>query len=418
MNSIIITIGDELLIGQVENTNASWMAKQINSIGIEVKKILTIHDDKEQILRTLKFAEQNSDIVLLTGGLGPTNDDITKLCLCEYFNTKLKFDERAFKNVEKRFKTFGFKVTQVNKNQAYLPEACMPVYNNSGTASGMWFEKKLEDDSKKIFISMPGVPFEMKDMFKQILLKLNNEVSTSAVFHKTVLTNGMGESFLADFISEWENSLPENMKLAYLPQAGIVRLRISAIGKCKNDLIDDVNNQINKLQNIIPHLIFGYDNDKLEEIIGNLLIKNNSTLSCAESCTGGNISHLITSVPGSSKYFIGSVISYSNDVKINELNVKKTDIEQYGAVSEQVVKQMAKGIREKYNTNFSIATSGIAGPDGATDTKALGLTWIAVATPEKVFAKKFLFGDDRGRNIQKASIFALNMLRKIILNLK
>lgn len=417
MNSIIITIGDELLIGQVENTNASWLANQLYSLGIEVKKYITIHDDKEQILRTLKFAEQNSDIVLITGGLGPTNDDITKLCLCEYFDTKLKFDEKAYENIKKLFAIRNFEITELNRNQAFLPEACKPVYNNCGTASGMWFEKLSENNSKKIFISMPGVPFEMKEMFEQIAIKLQNNVLTGAMFHKTVLTIGMGESFLADFISDWENSLPENMQLAYLPQPGIVRLRLTAKGNKKNDLIADVNHEINKLQKIIPDIIFGYDDDRLEKIIGDLLIKNNFSLSCAESCTGGNISHLITSVQGSSKYFKGSVISYSNEIKIKELNVKKEVLEKYGAVSEQVVRQMALGIREKYNTDFSIATSGIAGPGGATDTKPVGFTWIAVAGHDKVIAEKYFFGEHRGRNIQKTSVVALNMLRKILLKL-
>ena len=227
----------------------------------------------------------------------------------------------------------------------------------------------------------------------------------------------MGESFLADFISDWENSLPENMQLAYLPQPGIVRLRLTAKGNKKNDLIADVNLEIDKLQKIIPDFIFGYDDDRLEKIIGDLLIKNNFSLSCAESCTGGNISHLITSVQGSSNYFKGSVISYSNEIKIKELNVKKEVLEKYGAVSEQVVRQMALGIREKYNTDFSIATSGIAGPGGATDTKPVGFTWIAVACHDKVVAENFFFGEHRGRNIQKASVVALNMLRKILLKL-
>ena len=405
----IISIGDELLIGQVVNTNASWIAEQLNLAGIEVQQITTISDKREQILKILARAYLRSDIILITGGLGPTKDDITKQTLCEFFNTSLVFNNEAYEQIYELFKARGFKVTELNRQQAELPANCIPLKNKNGTAPGMWFNK-----DGKIFVSMPGVPFEMKPMItEQVIPRLRKFYKTGFIIHKTILTQGIGESFLTEIISDWEKNLPENFSLAYLPQPGIVRLRITAKGNNKEKLIQEINSFSGKLQEIIPDLIFGYEKDTLEEITGKLLKDKNQTLSTAESCTGGYISHLITSVPGSSNYYIGSVIAYSNQIKESLLGVKNKTLIDNGAVSKQVVTEMALGVQQKFKTDYAIATSGIAGPDGGTEKKPVGTTWIAIATPgKKVIAKKYLFGEQRGRNIRKAALTALNMLRK------
>ncbi len=410
----IISIGDELLIGQVVNTNASWIAEQLNLAGIEVQQITTISDKKDHILKILDRAFLRSDIILITGGLGPTKDDITKQTLCEFFNTSLVFNNEAYQQIHELFKARGFKVTELNRQQAELPANCIPLKNKNGTAPGMWFNK-----DGKIFVSMPGVPFEMKPMITgQVIPRLKKFYKTGFIIHKTILTQGIGESFLTEIIADWEKNLPENFNLAYLPQPGIVRLRITAKGNNKEKLIQEINSFSGKLQEIIPDLIFGYEEDTLEEIIGRLLKEKNQTLSTAESCTGGYISHLITSVPGSSNYYIGSIIAYSNLIKESLLGVKNKTLIDNGAVSKQVVTEMALGVQQKFKTDYAIATSGIAGPDGGTEKKPVGTTWIAIATPDKkVITKKYLFGEHRGRNIRKAALTALNMLRKELIHL-
>jgi len=410
MTAEIISIGDELLIGQVVNTNASWMAEQLNRAGIKVNQITAISDQWGHILSALKEAGMKSDIVLITGGLGPTKDDITKQTLCEFFNTKLKFNEEVFKNIKKLFGKRGLIINELNKKQAEIPKNCIPIKNNNGTAPGMWFEKE-----GKIYVSMPGVPFEMKPMITDFVIpELSKRFNTPAIVHRTILTQGMPESLLASEIESWENSLPANIKLAYLPQPGIIRLRLSASGKNKTELKNQISYEIQKLKKIIPDLIFGYDDDTLYEIIGNLLRKNGQTVSTAESCTGGYIAHLITSVPGSSDYFKGSVVAYSNEIKENILGVIHKSLIDHGAVSKEVVIEMAGGVQQKFNTDYSIATSGIAGPGGGTDKKPVGTSWIAITTPFKTFAKKFQFGEHRQRNISKTALTALNMLRKEI----
>jgi len=404
----IISIGDELLIGQVINTNSSWIAESLNVSGIKVYQSLSISDNKEHILKTLEESMSRSDIIIITGGLGPTNDDITKETLCEFFDSKLVFNKKAYKNVEEIFRIRGFKVNEINRQQAEIPDCCIPISNNNGTAPGMWFEK-----NGKIFVSMPGVPFEMKPMMEDFVIpKLLKHFKTNAIYHKTILTQGVGESYLSEIISNWEDNLSENMKLAYLPQPGIVRLRISAYGESEEKLKKEVELKTKELQKIIPDEIFGYDNDKLEEIIGKLLIKSGASISTAESCTGGAIAKMITSVPGSSNYYIGTVVAYSNEIKEKTLGVKRQTLIDNGAVSEEVVKEMAIGVKNKFNTDFAIATSGIAGPGGAVEGKPVGTTWIALASPNDCIAQKFLFGEHRGRNIRKAALTALNMLRK------
>mgnify|MGYP000862196923 CR=1 FL=1 len=408
----IISIGDELLIGQVINTNASWMGELLNLNGIRVKQIKAIADNKDDIIDALNSSFKTADIILVTGGLGPTKDDITKHTLAEYFKTKLVFNNEAYQRIEDLFKLRNYKVTQVNKEQANLPEGCIPISNLNGTASGMWFEK-----NGKILVSMPGVPFEMKTMMEdEIVPRLKAKFKTPTILHKTIMTQGVGESFLAQKIEDWENDLPENIKLAYLPQPGIVRLRITAIGNDLGTCEKNISSLVDKLKSLIEDHIFAYDDILLEEAVGESLRKHQKTISTAESCTGGYIAHLLTSISGSSTYFKGSIIAYANEIKESTLNVTSTSLQQDGAVSESVVKQMALGACHKFRTDYAIATSGIAGPDGGTEEKPIGTTWIAIAGPKGVEAKEFHFGEHRGRNIRRAALSALFWLKKIVEN--
>ena len=408
MTCEIISIGDELLIGQVVNTNASWMAEQLNLAGIKVIRITTISDQNEQILAALEEAGKRFGLILITGGLGPTKDDITKQSLCEYFNTKLVFNEAVYQQITDIFKNRRIAINRLNRAQAEIPENCTPIKNNNGTAPGMWFEKE-----GKVYVSMPGVPFEMKPMITEYVIpEISKRFNPPAIVHKTILTHGMPESLLASKIEDWENKLPEYIKLAYLPQPGIVRLRLTASGQNKAELEKQISKEIINLKTIIPGLIFGYDKNTLYEIIGNLLSEKGQTLSTAESCTGGYIAHLITSVAGSSDYFKGSVVAYSNQIKEEFLNVKHKSLVDYGAVSKEVVTEMAEGVKHKFNTDYAIATSGIAGPGGGTPEKPVGTIWIAVATPSKTITRLFQMGIHRERNIHRSALAALNMLRE------
>ena len=402
----IITIGDELLIGQVIDTNSAWIAEQLNMIGIKVHQITSISDDQQHILTTLSEATGRAQLILITGGLGPTNDDITKQTLCRFFNTSLIFSEDAYKNVEKLFAARGYPVTEINRLQAMVPANCRVIPNPNGTAPCMWFEK-----NGCIYISMPGVPFEMKAIMEQEIIPQLLNKQNKVIIHRTILTEGVGESHLASIIEPWENSLPSFLKLAYLPQPGMVRLRLTAYGTDRIELQDAINKAEKELYPYAGSYIFGFDNDTMESVIGQLLRNKGMTLSTAESCTGGNIAQLITSIAGSSDYFKGSVVAYSNEIKEQFLGVPHQLIVENGAVSEQTVIAMAKGIRERFATSYSIAVSGIAGPGGGTNEKPVGTTWIAIATPTETIARKFMFGDHRGRNIRKASMAALNMLR-------
>jgi nicotinamide-nucleotide amidase len=408
----IITIGDEILIGQIVDTNSAWMGVCLNENGIKVHQITSVSDNKQHIIEALDAATKRVDIILITGGLGPTRDDITKQTLSEYFNAKLVFNAEAFKDVEHVFKIRGREVTEINRKQAELPENCVALSNKNGTAPGMWFEEK-----GKVFVSMPGVPYEMKAlMTNEVIPRLKKKFELPVIMHKTVLTQGIGESMLAEMIEAWEDSLAkENISLAYLPSIGSVRLRLSTRGKDEAVLKQTIDRKVKELQALAGNYIYGYDNETLEGILGNILLQNKKTISTAESCTGGYMAHMITSVPGSSEYFKGSVISYANEVKINVLGVKRETIEKHGAVSQETVEQMAANVRKKLNTDYSIAVSGIAGPTGGTPEKPVGTVWIAIATPDKVISRKFLFGDNRGRNIHLAAITGLNMLRKELL---
>jgi len=399
MKAEIITIGDEILIGQIIDTNSAWIADQFNLNGIEIYQITSVSDEHNHIVEALKNAAKKVDLVIITGGLGPTKDDITKNTLCEIFDTKLVFHEPTFNHIKKRFSKLNIDINKLNRDQALVPESCTVLFNKAGTAPGMWFEK---DDT--IFVSVPGVPFEMKCLVEhEILPRLLESDKTKAIFHKTVLTQGIPESMLAVKLEDWENALPENIKLAYLPNPMSVRLRLSAMGNDKTVLRNIVEEQIKKLQQIIPESIFGFDKETMAEVIGRMLKSKGKKLAVAESCTGGFISHLITSIPGSSHFFNGSVTAYSNQIKENVLGVDGSDISKFGAVSEQVAKEMAIGAKRVLNSDYAVATTGIAGPAGGTDDKPVGTVWIAIAGKNRVFAKKFVFGNNRERNIIRSN---------------
>ena len=404
----IITIGDELLIGQVVDTNSAWIGEQLNLIGLRVVQITSISDQREHILKALEQAADRAEIILITGGLGPTSDDITKPILSEYFNSPLVFHPEVLEEVERMFASRGLPVTKVNRKQAEVPENATVMPNHNGTAPGMWFEK-----DGRIYVSMPGVPFEMKGiMTNYVLPELAKRSTSQAIYHKTVLTQGLGESMVAARIEDWEKALPGNIKLAYLPQPGMVRLRLTGTGTDPDTVKKQVDEEAEKLIPLIGELIYGYNEDKLESIIGRLLKEKNATLSTAESCTGGYVAHLITSIAGSSDYYYGSIIAYHNNIKQSHLGVKETVLQDFGAVSREVVMAMAEGARKKLGTDYAISTSGIAGPDGGTPEKPVGTVWIAVASPSGIEAKLLHLGPNRMRTIQMAAFNVLNMLRK------
>ena len=407
MKAEIIAIGDELLIGQVVNTNAVWIAGELNTIGVTVARNTVVGDDAGDIRQAVDYALKTVDIVLITGGLGPTKDDITKKALSDFFGGKMFFHQDIYEHIKELFAAKGIPFNDLNKSQAELPDICEIIPNDIGSASGMLFRK-----GKKIVVAMPGVPFEMKHMMQQHVLPLiKREFSLPYILHYTVMTTGMVESELAKKIESWENGLPPDISLAYLPRPGIVRLRLTAKGQDKIALENIVSQKISELKEIIPDLIFGYNDISLEEVVGNLLKQRNLTLSTAESCTGGNISRMLTSIPGSSAYFMAGIVAYSYEAKEVLLGVDHDTLVKYGAVSEEVAKQMADGVRKRTGTHYAVSVTGIAGPGGGLPNKPVGTVWIAVSSAEKTFAKLFRFGNDRLRNIQRASIAALNMLR-------
>lgn len=412
MQAEIITIGDEILIGQILDTNSKWLASQLNAIGVSVYQITSIQDQKEHILKALKEAQLNCDIVILTGGLGPTKDDITKLTLAAYFNDHLILNKEIEQHIKNLFAKMNYPFTEINRNQAMVPSTCLPIKNEFGTAPGMWFESE-----GKVVVSLPGVPYEMKGLVEStILAKLTNTFKLPYIVHKTILTYGMGESMLAEKIEHWENNLPSFIKLAYLPSFGKVRLRLTAKGTDKNKLENETAEQINKLSKIIGDIIIGYEeNETLEASIGNLLTQKKQTIATAESCTGGNIAKLITSIPGASRYFMGSIVAYQAAIKISELNVKSDLIEKYSVVSSQVAEAMAVGIQKKYNATYAIATTGNAGPTTDVTDKTVGTVYIAIATPNTVISEEFYFGKPREKVIERTSNKALEMLKKEIL---
>lgn len=411
MNAEIITIGDEILIGQIVDTNSSWLGSELSKIGIQVVHRTSVSDQRMAIVNALNDAKKRADVIIMTGGLGPTKDDITKLTLSEYFNAPLILNEEVLEWVRGIFKKRNLPMVDSNNGQAMVPANSEVLFNRSGTAPGMWF-----DESGKVFISMPGVPFEMKVIFEeQCVPRLLKRFDLPVIVHRTILTSNIGESFLAEKIEDLENSLPPHIKLAYLPAVGQVRLRFSGTHSHYETLRNELDQIVTALYEKAGDYIYGEENDSLEKNVGVLLQSNHSTLSTAESCTGGYIAHLITSVAGSSAYYKGSVISYANEIKTAELGVDPEVLKTVGAVSEACVKQMAEGIRNKYNTTYSIATSGIAGPGGGSDEKPVGTVWIAISGPQQTIAKKYSMGDHRERTIQRTAIQALDLLRRMML---
>ncbi len=412
MKAVIITIGDELLIGQTIDTNSAWIGAELSKAGFDVNRIISIHDRREDILSTLGETAGKTDVVLITGGLGPTSDDITKQTLCEYFDTKLVTNVEVLGMIEAMMHHRNFQMNDNNRRQAEVPESCIVLKNETGTAPGMWFEK-----NKTVYISMPGVPHEMKHiMTKHVLPQLNKRFTSQVIIHRNIMTYGTFEAKLAEILTGFEAGLPANVKLAFLPASGVIKLRLTGTGKEYKPLEKIISEKVNELRLTIPEYIYSENEESLETVIGNLLISKNKTVCTSESCTGGEIAHMITSVPGSSVYYKGSVIAYANSVKKDLLGIKDEIIEKYGAVSEEVVREMAAEARLRLKADYAVATSGIAGPDGGTDVKPVGTLCIAVAGENGVVSEKRTFGTERLTNIKRFSLAALNLLRKQIIS--
>lgn len=407
----IITIGDELLIGQVIDTNSAWIAQALNGIGISVLQITSVSDQDQAIIQAVDQASLRAELIMITGGLGPTRDDITKRTLTDYFGGKLVRNDEALGMIKEFLTSRKVEHSELNLGQAMVPDNCTVIPNQWGTAPGMWFRKDGRD-----FISMPGVPYEMKGMMTDFILpELRKNYNLPVILHSTVVTQGIPESHLARILEEYEDTLSKEVKMAYLPSPGMVRLRLSMTGFDKIKTEETIQYEVDRLLEIISEYVVNTGDEKLEKTVGELLHKNDLTLSLAESCTGGMIAQLITSVPGSSRYFTGSVVAYSNEMKEKILGVRKESLQKFGAVSEEVVREMATGVLKLFRTDYSIATSGIAGPDGGTTAKPVGMVWISVASLNHIITEKFHFGNMRDTNIQKASLTGLNMLRKLIL---
>jgi nicotinamide-nucleotide amidase len=411
----IVAIGDELLIGQTINTNAAWLGEQLNAIGIKVRRAVVISDSREEIVSALDEASQRSDVIIMTGGLGPTKDDITKHTLCAYFQTELVINDEALARISEFFERRGLPMLEVNKQQAALPASCTIIHNYRGTACGMWFERE-----GRVFISMPGVPYEMKGMMEdEVFGKLSSFFHRPVIRHRTVLTTGVGESFLAHRLSSWEKMLEDrNIALAYLPSPGMVKLRMSSYDDMGHDVENNFRECEAELLRLAGEYVFGFDKDTLQEVVGGLLRTDAYTLAVAESCTGGTLSRLITSVPGSSDYYKGGVIAYHNDIKTELLGVPPTLIDDKNVVSAEVAAAMASGARKHFRSDWSIATTGIAGPGGATETQPVGLIYVAVDGPTGCKTLELKLGKRRENNMDMAAFAGLNLLRKEILNQK
>ncbi|HEX2787794.1 MAG TPA: competence/damage-inducible protein A [Ignavibacteria bacterium] len=415
MNAKVISIGDEILIGQIVNTNASFIAEKLYSIGIPVSKIITIGDNEQDLLDELKESEEKFDVTIITGGLGPTHDDLTKPVLLKYFNDELVIDEKVLKHVKKMFASRNVEMPKSNIGQAEVPKNSRVIWNNNGTAPGIWIEK-----NNKVYAALPGVPYEMKPMVTDFVLpelqKIFKDKFDNYYFSRTILTTGISESALFEKIGDIKEITGEN-KMAFLPSADVIRLRIDIKAKDKKSAEAEFNKIQKKLEAKISEYMFGYDEDKMEKLIGDLLIKKKLKLAVAESCTGGNISFLIVNIPGSSEYYLGGVCTYANEAKQKMLGVKKETLESYGAVSEKTAIEMAEGARKEFKADVAISTTGIAGPAGGTEAKPVGLVYIGYSDKNKSFAEKFYFGDNRMKNISRATIAAMNILRKELLKL-
>lgn len=406
MNATIITIGDEILIGQIVDTNSVSIARKLNAIGIIIKEKLSIGDSSSEIAATLNRALQSSDVLIITGGLGPTKDDITKHTLAEYFGSKLVYNPTEGEHVRQLLERRGIQFTELNRNQAMLPECCTVLHNAHGTAPGMWFNHE-----GKVIISLPGVPFEMEHLMEdEVVPRLKAQFTLSDIVHRTIITRGIPESILAERIEKWEDSLPDFLHLAYLPAPNIVRLRLSAYNVNKVEAESEIDAHVEKLRTIIGDNIVGFEGATVESLVHDILIKRSLKLAIAESCTGGTISAKFTAMAGASQYFMAGVTAYSNEAKRDILGVSMTDIECFGAVSEVVALEMAEGVRRIAGADYAIATTGIAGPSGGTRQKPVGTVWIAIATPNGSYAVMRNSGTDRSQIINRASAYAIEML--------
>lgn len=411
MKATVITIGDEILIGQTIDTNSAWIGQKFNELGVKLHEIISCGDNADEIVDALNRAQGRSQVVLMTGGLGPTKDDITKKTLVDYFGTELVLNEEIWQRLKAMMEQRGLSaaVQEINRSQAMIPKASTLLPNQRGTAQGMWFER-----DGVVFISMPGVPHEMKHLLEtQVIPRLKEKFTFPKIIHATVMTAGIGESAIADKLKEFEENLPKHIKLAYLPELGTVKLRLTTMGDGET-LKDELTMVKNQMIELVGKHVYSDGEEKLEVSIGKMLLERKATVSCAESCTGGYISHLFTLVPGSSKYFEGSVISYSYDVKEKLLGVKNSTLNSVGAVSEECVREMLDGLLKATGTTYGIAVSGIAGPDGGTPDKPVGTVWIAVGTKDNIVAKKFQYFTSRAENIRVFSNVALNMLRLFV----
>jgi len=413
MNAEIIAIGDEILIGQIVDTNSQWIAKELNSIGVSIRQVKAIQDDEKLIEKAIGEAiDSPVQIIILTGGLGPTKDDVTKQAICNYFSGKMRMDQDVLEANKALFKKFNYDFTEVIKKQAEIPSNAIPLINNLGTAPGLWIS-----NCHQVIIALPGVPTEMKGlMLDKVIPRLKDSYLLPHIVHRTLMTYGMGESKVAELISAWEEQLPSVIKLAYLPSFGKLRLRLSAKSNDRESIEKLVEDEIKKLLPLISDIFIGFEEDGgIEDSVAKLLIKNKQTLATAESCTGGKIAEIITSQPGASNYYKGSVIAYSTQIKIDELGVPEKIIEEYSVVSRHVVEAMAKGVREKFKVDFAIATTGNAGPTIDATDKTVGVVCVAIATDAGVYSEEFDFGQPREKVIMKATIKGFEMLRKEIL---
>ena len=413
MQAEIITIGDEILIGQIVDTNSAFIGKELNKIGVSVYQITSVQDDKAHILKALAEAEENADIIIITGGLGPTKDDITKYTICEYFNDTLVENDAVLKHIEHLFsKYISTPISDINRQQALVPTKATVLINRFGTAPGMLLEK-----GNKTFISLPGVPYEMRALIQnEVVSFIQKKYNRPYIIHKTLMTYGLGESAIASRIEVFEDSLPKEVKLAYLPNLGKVRLRLSAKSFDKEKIESEINRLSNELISYVEDIFVGFEEESsIEAFVGDLLAKNKKTLAIAESCTGGNVSKMISSVPGASRYFMGSVVSYSEQVKINALHVPKELILEHTVVSAEVAESMALGIQKSYKVDYAIGVTGNAGPTKDKTDASVGKVYIAIASPEGIFVEDFNFGQPREKVIQRASVKALELLKKTIL---
>ena len=413
MKATIVTIGDEILIGQIIDTNSGFIAKALDKIGIEINEMISISDDKNHILNTFSSLQNKVDVVLITGGLGPTKDDITKKTFCDYFEDELIVNEEVLDHVTQLIEgIYKRPISQINKDQALVPSKCTVLFNQFGTAPGMWMKKE-----NTVFISLPGVPYEMKGLIEnEIVPKIIKEYKRPYILHQTILTYGQGESLVAERIEDWENNLPDFIKLAYLPSPGRVRLRLSARGTDEEELKKAIAENVASLAKIIGDIIVGYDDSEtIEVVLGRILTQQKKTISTAESCTGGKIAQVLTSIPGSSAYFKGSIVSYAKEVKTDVLKVSAETIQKYSVVSEEVAKEMALSIQKMMHTDYAISVTGNAGPTKDDTDEEIGTVFIALATPENVIVEKFNFGQPREKVIDRAVNKSLEMLQKEIL---